>query len=74
MNGIITKNKIEITPLGVSKIRRLFSVGSEITELAEEVLEELGEYKQEFLLGLENSVREAKSGKLKKLKSLKGLR
>ncbi|MBI2052396.1 MAG: hypothetical protein HYT38_01815 [Candidatus Sungbacteria bacterium] len=73
MNGVITKNKTAITPLGVSKIRRLFSVGSEITELAEEVLEELGEYKQEFLLGLEKSVKEAKSGKLKKIKSLKDL-
>ena len=41
MNGTIIKNK-EVTPLGISKIRRLFSVGSEITELAEEVLEELG--------------------------------
>ncbi|MEK7564729.1 MAG: hypothetical protein AAB394_02070 [Patescibacteria group bacterium] len=73
MNGTIIKNK-EVTPLGISKIRRLFSVGSEITELAEEVLEELGEYKQEFMLGLEKSVKEFKSGKLKKIKSLKDLR
>lgn len=74
MNSIITKDRIEITPSGVKKIRRLFDVGSEITELTEEVLEELGEYKQEFLLGLEKSVREAKNGKLKKIKFLKDLR
>ncbi len=60
--------------MGVSKIRRLFDVGSEVAELAEEVLEELGEYKQEFLLGLEQSVKEAKSGKFKKIKFLKDLR
>ncbi|MDP3764692.1 MAG: hypothetical protein Q8Q95_03680 [bacterium] len=73
MNGAIIKNR-EVTPLGISKIRRLFNVGSEVAELAEEVLEELGEYKQEFLLGLEQSVKEAKNGKLKKIKSLKNLK
>ena len=74
MNGAITKNKTEITPLGVKKIRRLFDVGSEVTELAEEVLEEIGEYNREFLVGLQKSVKEAKNGKLKKIKSLKDLR
>lgn len=59
--------------MGVKKIRRLFDVGSEVTELAEEVLEEIGGYNREFLLGLEKSVKEAKSGKLKKIKSLKDL-
>ncbi len=73
MNGTILKNK-EILSLNIAKIRRLFSVGSEITELAEEVLEELGEYKQEFILGLEKSVKEAKDGKIKEIKSLKDLR
>ena len=74
MNVVTTKNKTETAPLDVSKIRRLFDVGSEVTELAEEFLEELGEYNPEFLLGLEKSVRESKSGKLKKIKLLKDLK
>ena len=74
MNGTVTKNKTETTPLDVNKIRRLFAAGSEVTELAEEFLEDLGEYKQEFLSGLERSVKESQNGKLKKIKSLKDLK
>ena len=74
MNNVVLKEKFEVTPAGVKKIRRLFEVGSEITELAEDVLEELGEYNQEFLKGLNKSVQEAKQGKLKKIKLLKDLK
>lgn len=74
MNSIVTKDKIEITPSSVKKIRRLFDVGSEVTELAEDVLDELGEYSDEFVRGLEKSLEEARSGKVKKIKSLKDLK
>ena len=74
MNGTITKNKTEAAPLDVDKMRRLFNAGSEVAELAEEFLEDLGEYKQEFLSGLERSVKESQNGKLKKIKSLKDLK
>ena len=73
MNGITTKSRIGITSAGVRKIQRLFEAGSEITDLAEDVLDELKEYSEEFLVGLEKSVKEAKSGKLKKLKTLKDI-
>lgn len=74
MDKLATKNKFEITLDGANKIRRLFEVGSEITELAEDVLDELGEYTDEFLQGIRKSIKEAKAGKLKKIKSLKDLR
>jgi hypothetical protein len=74
MNETTTKNRVGITSEGVKKIQRLFEAGSEITDLAEDVLDELKEYSGEFLLGLQKSVKEAKSGKLKKLKTLKDLR
>ena len=73
MNGTILKNK-EILSLNIAKIRRLFDAGSKVVELAEEVLEELGEYKQEFLSGLEQSLKEVKNGEFKKIKSLKSLK
>lgn len=73
MNGTATKNRVVITPSGVKKIQRLFEVGSEITDLAEDVLDELRGYSEEFLGGLEKSVKEAKFGKLKKIKTLKDL-
>ena len=60
--------------LNIAKIRKLFDAGSKVAELAEEVLEELGEYKQEFLFGLEQSLKEVKNGELKKIKSLKSLK
>jgi hypothetical protein len=74
MNKMAIKNEIELTPAGVKKIYRLFDVGSEITELAEDVLNELGNYSEEFINGLKKSLGEFRSGKLKKLKSLKDLK
>ena len=74
MDKTATKSDIELTPAGVKKIRRLFEVGSEITELAEDVLDELGDYSEEFVRGLEKSLKESENGKLKKIKSLKDLK
>ena len=74
MNKMAIRSDIELTPASVKKIRRLFEVGSEVSELAEDVLDELGDYSEEFVSGLEKSLEESENGKLKKVKSLKDLK
>ncbi|MBI2577486.1 MAG: hypothetical protein HYV77_01430 [Candidatus Wildermuthbacteria bacterium] len=53
---------------------RLFELGLELADLAEDILESRGAYSKEFSQGLKRSLREARTGKTRKINSLSDLR
>lgn len=59
--------------ISFQKIRRLYQLTSELEDLLEEILESEKFYKKKFLKGLYRSLKEAKQGKLKEIKSLREL-
>ncbi len=56
------------------ELRRFFVITSQLADLAEDVLERRGEYSDEFLSGLNKSLKEAREGKLQEVRSLSELR
>ncbi|MFH1145775.1 MAG: hypothetical protein V1707_02320 [bacterium] len=63
-----------LTGLKSQELRRLFGLTSELNDLLEDVLEEKGMYRKEFLQGLWRSAREAKIGKVTKVRRIADLR
>lgn len=53
---------------------RLFKVSTELADTLENILETHGAYSSEFVRGLTLSFKQADSGKLKKVRSIKGVR
>lgn len=56
------------------ELRRFFTITSELSDLAEDILERRGGYSEEFLSGLHKSLKEARAGKLREITSLAELR
>ncbi len=61
------------TLLSTKEANRLLELSLEIADLAEQTLESRGAYSKEFTEGLERSIKESKSGKVKKISSLSEL-
>jgi len=70
MSGIKTQ---QIT-LASKEAYKIFKISAELADTMEDVLEDHAQYNPEFITGLKLSLKQARSGKLKKIKSLKGLR
>lgn len=62
-----TRQKMNI---GRAKIKKIFDLSTELAEVTEDILEERGKYRAEFLAGLKKSLREARTGKLREITSL----
>lgn len=56
------------------ELHRIFRASSHLADLVEDVLERNSDFAPDFLSGLRRSVREAASGKTKRIESLKDLR
>jgi hypothetical protein len=65
--------KIKAKNLRKSEREEILRKTAKMMDLAEDIMEELGGYRKEFLRGLETSIREVKAGKTKKIKSLADL-
>lgn len=59
-----------ITSLPPTKIKRLYKLSTELSELSEDLLEDLGYFSDEFVRGIQRSLKEARQGKLTKIESL----
>lgn len=68
-----TREKAKVT-LKPQELRRFFTITSELADLAEDILERRGEYSEEFLRGLNKSLKEAHEGKSQEITSLAELR
>lgn len=55
------------------EVKRLFALSSELADYTERILEESGEYTNEFRNGLEQSLQEADNGMVKQISSLNDL-
>lgn len=53
-----------------TKIKRLYKLSTELSELSEDILEDLGYFNDEFVEGVNHSLKEAKRGKLTKIESI----
>lgn len=66
-----TRQKVNI---GRARIKKIFDLSVALAEVTEDILEEGGNYGDEFLAGLKKSLREARAGKLTRITSLQALR
>jgi hypothetical protein len=57
-------------PLKRETVHDLFRLSSRLAELSEEILEEQGEFSEEFLRGLQHSLSDADTGKVRAINSL----
>ncbi len=60
--------------IGSAKIKKIFDLSIALAEVTENILEDQGAYRGEFLAGLKKSLRESRVGKLTKITSLDDLR
>lgn len=67
-------NTRQKTNIGTARIKKIFALSAELAEVTEDILEEQGTYSDEFLAGLKKSLREARTGKLTRITSLRQLR
>lgn len=66
-----TRQKVNI---GRARIKKIFDLSVALAEVTEDILEEGGNYSDEFLAGLRKSLRETRAGKLNRITSLQALR
>jgi hypothetical protein len=62
------------TGIDPKKAQKLLRLSTELSDVVEDILEDQGAYKPEFVEGLNISIRQAQAGKLFKIKSLDDLR
>lgn len=75
MSTTFSKIKPDTTSdISSNELQRLFRLSLEIADIAEDILESRGAYSKEFLSGLKKSLKDAREGKVKKIKSLSELR
>lgn len=71
MNQLALKSRhASLVPFQMSDITHLFRLGTELVDLAENMLESNSSYSKVFLEGLNTSLKEEQKGKLKKIESL----
>ncbi|MEK7496579.1 MAG: hypothetical protein AAB657_01600 [Patescibacteria group bacterium] len=73
MSNINVKTITNVETVGLSKLRQIFSLTSALADLTEEILEEQGDYQSSFRQGLQKSINQARSGKVRKLQLLSDL-
>ena len=59
--------------LQADKVRQLFALSSSLADYTEDILESQGDYADEFISGLNQSLKEAEEGKLRQINSLRDL-
>jgi hypothetical protein len=55
------------------ELHRIFQASVDLADLIEDLLERSGDFSPEFLSGLHRSIKEAASGKTRRIESLKNL-
>jgi hypothetical protein len=64
-------NAVNLKP---QELNRLFQISSELSDFIEDILEEQGQYSDDFIASLERSIKQAQQGRVRVLNSLRDLR
>lgn len=70
----MSRSKTLPLTLAPKEAYRLFKVTTDLADTLEDIMEVHGSYSPEFLKGLKVSIKQAQTGKLKSLKTLKDLK
>ena len=73
MTTLINTNQLKTINVDLEQIRRLFTLSTQLADSAEDILESRGEYSDEFVSGLRQSLTDASQGNVKPISSLQEL-
>lgn len=73
MTTFTQTNELQTINVDLDQIRRLFALSAQLADSAEDILESRGEYSDEFVSGLRQSLAEAAQGNVTQINSLREL-